>query len=348
MANPYIIDALRRRARNLVSLDAPEEQDALDVGADFAIGFTPVLSQIQALRDFERARRADDSAGMAMSAASFIPFGKLIGALRKTDPVMREITVYHGTPHRYAPTENNPLGEFDASKIGSGEGAQAYGHGIYFAENPGVARSYIATPKDWAAQANVKGSAYRNAQAEMTKVERELRQKHSEDIPKKEISAFMYAEQNPEKFDPKLIERIRAIRQAEEKAYKDFSTGSFYKADLPDEMIDRMLDWDKPLTQQSTYVKTALKNSGLDPSGLVLSSGKNLIEKDLPLLFAPKMRAAGFDPNKSADVSAFLQAAGIPGIKYADAGSRGQGGSGTRNFVVFPDEEKNVRILGRE
>jgi hypothetical protein len=39
---------------------------------------------------------------------------------------------------------------------------------------------------------------------------------------------------------------------------------------------------------------------------------------------------------------------GIPGIKYADAGSRGQGGSGTRNFVVFPGEEKNVRILERD
>jgi hypothetical protein len=26
--------------------------------------------------------------------------------------------------------------------------------------------------------------------------------------------------------------------------------GSLYKADLPDEMIDRMLDWDKPLSEQ--------------------------------------------------------------------------------------------------
>ena len=39
---------------------------------------------------------------------------------------------------------------------------------------------------------------------------------------------------------------------------------------------------------------------------------------------------------------------GIPGIKYLDAGSRGQGGTGTRNFVVFPGEEKKVRILERK
>jgi hypothetical protein len=42
-----------------------------------------------------------------------------------------------------------------------------------------------------------------------------------------------------------------------------------------------------------------------------------------------------------------LRQSGIVGIKYADAGSRDQGG-GTRNFVVFPGEEKKVKILKRE
>lgn len=41
---------------------------------------------------------------------------------------------YHGTPHDFD--------RFDMSKIGTGEGAQAYGHGLYFAESEGVARSY--------------------------------------------------------------------------------------------------------------------------------------------------------------------------------------------------------------
>jgi hypothetical protein len=48
------------------------------------------------------------------------------------------------------------------------------------------------------------------------------------------------------------------------------------------------------------------------------------------------------------EASKRLQELGIPGIKYLDAGSRGQGGSGTRNFVVFPGEEKKVRILERD
>lgn len=45
------------------------------------------------------------------------------------------MTAYHGTPH-------NIVGRFDASKIGSGEGGQAYGYGMYFAQNPKVSTEY--------------------------------------------------------------------------------------------------------------------------------------------------------------------------------------------------------------
>src|SRR5207342_2800679 len=44
--------------------------------------------------------------------------------------VVRPIRAYHSSPHDFE--------KFDASKIGTGEGAQVYGHGIYFAENPKV------------------------------------------------------------------------------------------------------------------------------------------------------------------------------------------------------------------
>jgi hypothetical protein len=41
-----------------------------------------------------------------------------------------------------------------------------------------------------------------------------------------------------------------------------------------------------------------------------------------------------------------LRAQGIPGIRYLDGGSRGQG-QGTSNYVVFPGEENMLRILER-
>jgi hypothetical protein len=44
------------------------------------------------------------------------------------------IKAYHGSPHKFD--------KFDLSKIGTGEGAQAYGHGFYFAEDPREADVY--------------------------------------------------------------------------------------------------------------------------------------------------------------------------------------------------------------
>lgn len=46
-------------------------------------------------------------------------------------------SLHHGTPHDFD--------KFDSEKIGSGEGNQAYGHGFYLAENPGVAKEYAKT-----------------------------------------------------------------------------------------------------------------------------------------------------------------------------------------------------------
>jgi len=63
-------------------------------------------------------------------------------ALMATGMAPVGMTAFHGSPHRFPPTKKNPLGEFDAAKIGTGEGAQAYGHGLYLAENPGVAKGY--------------------------------------------------------------------------------------------------------------------------------------------------------------------------------------------------------------
>ena len=46
------------------------------------------------------------------------------------------VTAWHGSPHKFD--------KFDMSKIGTGEGAQAYGHGLYMAETPEVAQGIYA------------------------------------------------------------------------------------------------------------------------------------------------------------------------------------------------------------
>jgi hypothetical protein len=62
---------------------------AVEMGASIV----PGVGQALAARDFERARRADDEAGMAMAAASAVPLGKLVGALKQYDPTMQKIFI---------------------------------------------------------------------------------------------------------------------------------------------------------------------------------------------------------------------------------------------------------------
>ena len=69
----------------------------------------------------------------AMTTMGATPFGS---GMAGTSPVFGAgpIKAYHGSPHDFD--------AFDLSKIGTGEGAQAYGHGLYFAENEAIAKAY--------------------------------------------------------------------------------------------------------------------------------------------------------------------------------------------------------------
>lgn len=352
------LPAVKRQVRGLLSLAPQAESDtALEMG----LGVMPGVGQAMALRDLERARRAKDPGAAAMAASNFVPFGTLLNRFRRGP--MSELDVYHGTPHKYAPTEANPLGEFDASKIGTGEGAQAYGHGIYLAERENVARDYahslsqrlpdrikldsVPVKGDDFFSRSLEDMALLGKQSALQKLDDNIRFN--------------------EKYAPEMAALYRSTREQIEKidpASVSLNRGNLLKADLPDEMIDRMLDWDKPLSEQP-YIAQALgiplrdieaeialikkaQQIGVDPTSLPE------YQKLEQLLDASReyrdMTGAGWYERMGDKVKASeaLRAAGIPGIKYLDAGSRGQGGSGTRNFVVFPGEEKKVKILERK
>jgi hypothetical protein len=300
----------------------------------------------------------DSPRAMGEYAGSMVDPLRLASALRRGP--MLELDVYHGTPHRFDPTEENPLGELDASKIGSGEGAQAYGHGIYLAESPDVARTYSADrayvgasmagkplpinydDPAWLAQKTMDelGDAVK-AKAHLEMVQRTA-SKHQSPETKAAVQG--------------AIDMISAGKVS--------NKGSLYTLDLPDEMIDRMLDWDKPLSEQSAAVKKALGvvERDFDAENVLIEKAKALgvpvnslpeyerLEKlmDEAAKFKNETGASFYQGGDPAKRAAELRALGIPGVRYLDAGSRGKDGTGTRNFVVFPGEEKKVKILRRE
>ena len=278
------------------------------------------------------------------------------------------LDVYHGSPYKFD--------AFDASKIGSGEGAQAYGHGLYFAEAPAVAQEYAG--KLSKKVVDLKGFT-------PNEIHQKILDRLSDQANTTQYGQFrpFAALQNIIRYGSET-DKVAAKQMEAASGFlgKNFSvkdTGSLYKVDLPDEQIAKMLDYDKPLSDQPKIMKALTpENMGLTlrqptDGGFMAYVGINgkpigiQVKGGTPEAFRQKWidrltefgnaeggagRAVGYLGGTSTSgelapaVSNALRQAGIPGIKYLDATSRG-GGQGTRNFVTFPGEEQNLTILER-
>lgn len=227
------------------------------------------------------------------------------------------LDVYHGTPHTLPPTPRNPLGEFDASKIGTGEGAQSYGLGIYTAENPAVAEGYQKTlaPKNFAA-------IVQNGRNDYSVIAKD---------------------------GSKVADRVMLGQAHKAKdAFDAAQTGNLYKIDLPDEKIAQMIDYDKPMAEQRNLIEK-MRKALVGPDSPLSRSQQFQINDYLN----DSVRMRNLYPQSVVDLNdprivERLRQVGIPGIKYLDEGSRGaEASKQTRNFVTFPGEEQNLKILER-
>jgi hypothetical protein len=107
---------------------------------------------------------------------------------------------------------------------------------------------------------------------------------------------------------------------------------------------EHFLDWDKPLSEQHPVVRGAI-NSIADNSVALSQRLVEAAKNNIPLtgndVVSTLARSGDFgDPR----IAQALQNAGIPGIRYLDAGSRGAG-EGSRNTVVF--DPANMDIIRR-
>ena len=344
-------DGLKRKVNGLLSdpigaasLGAArmaEDQQGL-LGLMDQAGYTPgSKSVLQQPQDMQQARNS-------LADAAMQSYGGLLGA-----------TVWHGSPHKF--------NKFDSSKIGTGEGAQAYGHGLYLADNPAVAKQYADT-LGFSGAVDKGGNQYGKYEL-ASFFEDKLKAKGiPADAAKSQASMWADKFSKGEK-----ISHSAALDVIESKGLKPVDTGSLYKVDLPDEQIAKMLDWDKPLSQQPQAFKDAvsareqqrmmpiLEQRRATLAGLPQGAeNASILKKQIAILedeitqpqAVPNMTGGEYfnylrnremAPAEQAD---WLRKAGIPGIRYLDGGSRGAGG-GTSNFVVFPGNEGLLQILER-
>jgi len=88
---------LRGRAERALSLD-PQEQDLADVAVETGASMLPFVGQTVigpalAMRDLERAKRANDPEGMAMAGVGAIPGGRLGKLFGRFDPTRSELFI---------------------------------------------------------------------------------------------------------------------------------------------------------------------------------------------------------------------------------------------------------------
>lgn len=249
-------------------------------------------------------------------------------------------SAYHGTPHRF--------NEFSLGAIGTGEGAQAHGWGLYFAADRKVGEGYKnrLTGRFSFSYKGVKGEHLKPSSEETQAIRAVLRDFYdgkASDLA--EAYNGQIREQEKILADEHAAEWQKNMARDRLAALKDIDvnqlivdTGQLFEVDIPEN--DVLLDEQKELEDQPKAVREAIMayfNSRPDsyipiasPDEVRGSTGRNFY-RDVVFQMA---REGAADAEKAA--SELLNSLGIKGITY-------EGGRDGRCFVVFDD--KAIKVL---
>ena len=275
------------------------------------------------LDEANRAGEAGDTVGAAIDTVSAIPMvGMGVRAANAgLDAARPAIRAYHGSPHDFD--------RFDFSHIGSGEGAQAYGRGGYFAEREGIAKGYRdrLSSGDYGFRSADDVFYETEQMARLAADELGVRLDDEVDRDGWEWAFKNFAEQGQFHDHPGQSKEFHDAYEMARRAIEDAglqrqAPGSMYEVEI-NATPDEMLDWDEPLASQSEYVLDRIVS--VSAPGL----GHDATGKDLYRALAKE-----YGDGVAAEI---LRDAGVKGIRYLDAGSRVRDEGLTRNFVVFDD-----------
>lgn len=300
-------------------------------GATSPSKFKRIVNQILAwldkllakLKGFKRSKFLNDHVVDANAARRAVLSGvadmartRGITVTPKDHPLLARMVAWHGTPHDFK--------RFSMHAIGSGEGAQAYGYGLYFASKREIAEFY---------RDNL------SINAELKRLSDEMRQQ-SRIMDKYETSYRKYSDprgyEAAEKYDALMAERSNL---------KD--KNKLYQVNItPHE--SEFLDWDKPLSEQPQKVQDALANA----PGKLGDRFRSWIDKGMFMSGAQIYQAIGESFSKQTGsfgridsilatkdaklASEYLNSIGIPGVRHLDGTSRSKG-EGSHNYVLFDD-----------
>jgi hypothetical protein len=237
------------------------------------------------------------------------------------DPRIAEsFEAFHGSPH--------DVDRFDSSRIGTGEGAQTYGHGLYFAENEKVAAKYARSTsgQDFIRKAQElydehdmpdDAHAAIAESKDFTPGQKRLLLALEKDgwlgfdYPHQAVSAAL-SDPNGKKWEmsPETLDAIKHV-------------GNMYRVRINAHQ-DHFLDWDRPVSEQSDHVRSKLRAAGFKDE----QTGRDVYHALVKYrpgegggTSSAGMKMSDLEATPEA-ASGQLSATGIHGIKYRDQNSR--------------------------
>ena len=233
-------------------------------------------------------------------------------ALVSSAGLINFLPAYHGTPF--------DVDKFKLANIGTGEGAQAYGWGLYFAQARKVAEEYARV------LANRDLTGYKNAQLNAKDIVSRLggNAEYAAEILRDQLQSIP---ENSLNFT-RISDTLKMIETGE--YAKDLEAqGNLYKVDI-DVKDEDLLDWDKPLSEQSEKVQKVLAEMNDD----YRSDSDEYDSNEQGQITYSRL-------GNPQEASKALLAAGISGIRYLDGTSR-------LNPKTLEEAKARVKIAERD
>ncbi|MBB20249.1 MAG: hypothetical protein CMP20_12420 [Rickettsiales bacterium] len=286
------------------------------------LGFTVSMNENDLLKILEGAQRTVEQGGFSRPS--------------EADTYFRR--AYHGTPHRFD--------KFSLEAIGTGEGAQAFGWGLYFAGNREIADYYRTEVSKVAIADRFLDQLPEDAdydefvewvsETDMPANEKEF----MEALIADDLLGFEYPAQaintalkkgNLDRYDPspRLVDAVKNV-------------GSIYEVEIPDD--SDLLDYDKRLNDQPPGITDAVRAITDEQHGE--GTFDSWMEANEEGGDYREWRDNLMEEVEDRDLSMRLNEKGVPGLRYLDADSRIDSANGqTHNYVIWDDSLVSVQAI---
>ena len=273
-----------------------------------------------------------------------------------------------------APTDNEPgiiafhgsgadFDEFKLDKIGTGEGAQKFGYGLYFSENEDIAKFYknnvLARKKravltydnqpikslrdtDAAESMDRKTQLLDDIANDVGWFDQPIANVIASRIKRAEDGIKQY-KKDPDELSELIINSyqndLKILNQLD--ASKFGNTGKTYKVELLPKQ-EELLDYDLPFSKQTDFVKNALRKASVVTDDFMGSSIKEMLESGADIPGKEIIETLRKLDGTGQASSQFLNKFGIKGITLSETGRKGIQPITYRNYVIFDDAAVNI------